>query len=325
MVKYRDVELSHTNPNAKIYYTLDGSTPTSSSTPYTGPIRIETSTNLKAIAVVDGKTSPIADYVYTVIPMTPQVGNHPVTNLQTGTYHGTQYLEITIPEDRQQTYEVPGRTDQYRIYYTTDGTLPTVNASNPNPSTKLYEGPIEIDKTTTVKFIAVLPGICESYENTADNQIRYSTVTITIDNSVEQEYKILVQSSENGKVNVDKTTAVAGDTINITVEPNEGYQLVEGSLKYNGQTIVNNSFTMPSEDVTITAEFSKIEDTGDGDQSHDNHDKQDNEKVSGGYDDGGPFTMDSNGNVYDRWGNEIWHNPNPLSQWSYHIVNTSDR
>lgn len=322
MVKYRDVELSHTNPDAKIYYTLDGSTPTTGSTPYSVPIRIETSTNLKAIAVVDGKTSPVADYVYTVIPMTPQVGEHPVANLKTGTYRGPQYLEITMPEEKQQAYEVPGRTDQYRIYYTTDGSIPTVNAADPNPSTKLYEGPIEITQTTTVKYIAVLPGICESYENTVDNQNRYSTVTITIDNTLPQEYKVEVETIENGKISADKTMAKAGDTINVTVEPNDGYELVEGSLKYNGQTIVNNTFTMPEEDVTITAQFRLIENTDDNDQ---NQDHKDTEKVSTGYDDGGPFTTDSNGNVYDRWGNEIWHNPNPSTQWSYHIVNTSDR
>ena len=50
------------------------------------------------------------------------------------------------------------------------------------------------------------------------------------------------------------------------------------------------------------------------------------------YDDGGPFTTDAAGNVYDRWGNEIWHNPNPTVVASdtnngvgYQLVSTSDK
>lgn len=46
-----------------------------------------------------------------------------------------------------------------------------------------------------------------------------------------------------------------------------------------------------------------------------------------GYDDGGPFTKDEFGNVYDRWGNEIWHNPTATQVGTngYQLVNTSDR
>lgn len=47
------------------------------------------------------------------------------------------------------------------------------------------------------------------------------------------------------------------------------------------------------------------------------------------WDDGGPFTTDAAGNVYDRLGNEIWHNPNPIASGKtyigYYLVSTSDR
>ena len=44
------------------------------------------------------------------------------------------------------------------------------------------------------------------------------------------------------------------------------------------------------------------------------------------YDDGGPFTTDESGNVYDRWGNEIWHNPvTHNDSIGYNFVPTSDR
>lgn len=46
----QSVSITCTNPNAAIYYTLDGSDPSSSSTPYTGPIPIATTRVLRAIA-----------------------------------------------------------------------------------------------------------------------------------------------------------------------------------------------------------------------------------------------------------------------------------
>lgn len=256
-VKYRDVKLFHPDDNAQIYYTVDGSLPTIESTKYQGEtIRIEESTNIKAIAVVNGKVSTVADFLYTVIPMTPQVSPHPVANLSTGTYEGTQYLELSIPESLQRFYEVPGRVDNYKIYYTTDGTLPTVNQYKPNSSTKLYTGPIEISETTTINYIAVFPGVCESYESTEANRNKYSRVTITI--VPIPEYTITIDEMIHGSVVADKLIAKENDTVQLTIIPDEGYTLKEGSLKINGIAIETTSFTMPKENVVITAEFTDV-------------------------------------------------------------------
>ena len=57
-----------------IYYTTDGTDPTTSSTLYTGPITISETTTLRAIAVKDGVSSPVAEYTYTIVP---DQGNDP--------------------------------------------------------------------------------------------------------------------------------------------------------------------------------------------------------------------------------------------------------
>lgn len=54
------------NPDAKIFTTSDGSTPTSASTPYLGPIRINFTQTIKAIAIKDGISSSVASSTLTL-------------------------------------------------------------------------------------------------------------------------------------------------------------------------------------------------------------------------------------------------------------------
>jgi hypothetical protein len=61
--------LSDATTSAKIYYTIDGSTPTTSSTLYTAPIAIDSSETVKSIAVASGYTnSNIASAAYVINP-----------------------------------------------------------------------------------------------------------------------------------------------------------------------------------------------------------------------------------------------------------------
>ena len=62
----------------------------------------------------------------------------------------------------------------------------------------------------------------------------------------------------HGKITVNKYFAYEGDNIQVTVVADQGYELEEGSLKYNNTLITGNSFVMPDENVTIHASFVKF-------------------------------------------------------------------
>jgi len=51
------IQIKSADADAKIYYTLDGSVPTAGSTLYSAPVTISASTTVKAIAIVNGKSS----------------------------------------------------------------------------------------------------------------------------------------------------------------------------------------------------------------------------------------------------------------------------
>jgi hypothetical protein len=60
-----NVSLASGTAGASIYYTVDGSTPTTSSTLYAGPLSLVTTTTVKAFATAGGADSEIVEFTYT--------------------------------------------------------------------------------------------------------------------------------------------------------------------------------------------------------------------------------------------------------------------
>ena len=77
-------------------------------------------------------------------------------------------------------------------------------------------------------------------------------------------YTVNTSGITGGTVKATPTTAFEGDTITLNVVPNEGYEYVAGSLKVTDSAgadveVAGNTFTMPASNVTVGAEFKKIE------------------------------------------------------------------
>ena len=137
----QNVTIACATQGADIYYTLDGNNPTTSSTKYTAPIAISATTTVKAIAVKSGMTNSIvASATYTISGGAPVAPAAPTFTPAAGTYTTTQNVTIACA------------TEGAEIRYTLDG-------SNPTATSALYDAPIAISQTTTIKAIAFKDGL----------------------------------------------------------------------------------------------------------------------------------------------------------------------
>ena len=145
----QSVSLTDVTPNAAIYYTLDGSTPTASSTPYTALISVTKTEVINAVAILGATSSPVVSAAYTINDTVAP----PVFSLASGTYTSAQMVSIT------------DATANATIHYTTDGTMPTASST-------AYTGPIAVGQTQTISAIAVV--------NTNSSTITSATYTINV-------------------------------------------------------------------------------------------------------------------------------------------------
>ena len=178
--EYIDVELSSETKYAKIYYTIDGAEPTIESFLYSRLIKIEgdeITQTIKAFATRTGyEDSDIVSNTY-YINCSVQT---PVFSIAPGDYSDDILLEITCS------------TDNAIIYYTDDGSIPTLFSSE-------YTAPISIsgDMTTKeIKAIAFKDGkddssiisgvytieyILNAPKNLAASNVNYNSITLEWD------------------------------------------------------------------------------------------------------------------------------------------------
>ncbi len=138
----QSVTISDSNGDAAIYYTTDGSTPTTASTRYSKPLTVAATETIKAIAVNPAlHQSSVATAAYTI---NTSVAATPVAT-----------STITISE----------ATSGVTVYYTTNGSTPTTSSAK-------YTGPITLSSSETLKFIAIGPNYSSSQVRTVSTTIQ---------------------------------------------------------------------------------------------------------------------------------------------------------
>jgi len=131
----QNVTIASATAGTKIYYTVDGSTPSTSSNLYTGPLPVTGTTTLEAFAVGTGRVSSktsSATYAFDTVKA-------PTFSPAGGYYTSAQTVALACA--------TPGAS----IRYTTDG-------SAPSASSTLYAGPISVTPTETLRAIALENG-----------------------------------------------------------------------------------------------------------------------------------------------------------------------
>jgi Chitobiase/beta-hexosaminidase C-terminal domain len=136
----QSVTLSVTTPGATIYYTTNGTNPTTSSTVYSGPIAVNSTTTIEAFATTPGSaSSPMSSALYTINSSAVA----PTFNPAPGTFTSTQ--SVTMAD----------ATTGAKIYYTLDGSAPTTSSTP-------YSGPLSVSQNTTINAIATAPNYSAS-------------------------------------------------------------------------------------------------------------------------------------------------------------------
>ena len=146
-------------------------------------------------------------------------------------------------------------TDAPTLTSSVEGLTYTYESSNTTVAEINSEGVVTIKGAGTTIIKAIFTG-----DDTYNRAEASYTLTVT-----EATYAITILEPENGQITVSATEATANTTITITATPNDGYKLSAVSVKA-GDTNIEVSgtgnartFTMPSQNVTVSATFAEIE------------------------------------------------------------------
>jgi hypothetical protein len=161
------VTISDTTPSSTIYYTTNGTTPTTNSATYSAPISVSSTETLEALATAAGDSNSAVGSVAYTLTIGGQAAT-PTFSLSTGSYIGTQ--TVTISDTSM------GAT----IYYTlTPGTVGTP----PTTSSTVYTGPVTVPSTSVLEAFAVGGGFTSSAVDSATYNITITVASVQQCNS----------------------------------------------------------------------------------------------------------------------------------------------
>ena len=220
----QNVEISTKTESATIHYTTNGDTPTSSSTTYSSAITVSESMTIKAIAVKDGmNNSDVATATFTIA--TPCAT--PTFSVAAGTYTSDQSVSLSCA------------TADATIYYTTNGDTPT-------SSSTAYSSAITVNKSMTIKAIAVKDGMANS---------DVASAIYTINKPINDE---TFTFSTMGYSNGAAVTTIDGEACTLTFAKATGsndptyYDTGTGVRMYNNNTLTISSATKTIQSIEFT-------------------------------------------------------------------------
>jgi len=210
------VTLSSSTAGAAIYYTTNGTTPSTSSAKYAGPITVSATETLRAIAAVSGYSNSAvgtAAYTITTYPKTAT----PVLSLASGNYSSAQTLTMA------------DATSGATIYYTTNGSAPTASSAK-------YAGPMTVSATETVQAVALATGYTTS---------SLASATYTITTAASPALPAPVFSVATGTYTSTQTVSITDGTAGTTIHyTTNGTTPTASSAVYSGPITVTATETL---------------------------------------------------------------------------------
>ena len=170
----------------------------------------------------------------------------PTANPTAGAYTENQSVTLT------------SSTEGATIYYTTDGSEPTITGGVPAGTTAVYTAPIAVTGTegesitTTIKAIAVKNGMQDSSVETFTYTIKIPVAKYTV---------TVTNGSGTGQY-------AQGETVTITAgaapsgQQFKEWEVVSGTITLASSTSETTTFTMPAEAVSVKANYEAIPVTG---------------------------------------------------------------
>jgi len=211
--------------SSAIYYTVNGDTPTTSSTLYTGAISVSTTTTLKALAVDTATNqSGVMTESYVIDATLPST---PVATPEAGTYNATQ--SVTLSADGS----------DYIKYSITES--PATCAAG-----TLYESPISVSSSQTIYVRA-----CDNAGNSSTASFAY-----TIDATPPATPPVTITPTGGGR----RGGVRPADWSNLPLAPTGGYKiLINNGARTTANSIVNLSFNAGSDikrmAISLTGDF----------------------------------------------------------------------
>lgn len=204
------VTITCATPGVKIYYTTDGSTPTTESTLYSNPFVIASAVTVKAIAV----RSHYTDSGVTSKECTLKVATPVITGLGNS-------------------FTISCATEGATIYYETS-TVDMASVSTPTTSSSSYSAAVAISQTTYVKAIAVKAGYTNS--EVASQTCDYSAGGVKT--------AIFAPSDFSGQGTSGSGSEISKTVDGITFACDKGYGTTQIRCYKNGVVTISSSKTI---------------------------------------------------------------------------------
>ena len=227
------ITITESVPGAAIYYTVDGTNPSASSNIYTAPIPIKANTTIKAFATAANYTSSSVVSISYAIAADQAVT--PTFTPAAGAYNGAQLVTIASV--------TPGAA----IYYTVDGSVPTLSSS-------LYKDPINVAASGTIAALAIAAGVGNSAIATAKYTIAATQAVSPVFSPGPGTYssaQTVTLSTTTAGANIyyttdgtAPTTTSTQYTIPITVGATEIVSAVAGGPDFTSSTVASASYTI---------------------------------------------------------------------------------